>query len=78
MALALVGLLGAWQHRRALAFPVLAGGAILVMYGLTEGNLGTAYRHRGEFVWVVALLAAVGAERLAVWRTAGRRHIAPT
>ena len=41
-----------------LAFPVLAGAATLAMYGLTEGNLGTAYRHRGEFVWVVALLDA--------------------
>jgi hypothetical protein len=37
------------------------------MYALTEGNLGTAYRHRGEFVWVVALLAALGLSRVVAW-----------
>ncbi|MDQ3677323.1 MAG: hypothetical protein M3401_11060, partial [Actinomycetota bacterium] len=63
------------RHRRTLAFPVLAGGAILMMYGLTEGNLGTAYRHRGEFVWVVALLAAIGAERIAAWRSERRQVV---
>lgn len=68
LLLALVGAATIPRHRRALAFPVIAGGAILMMYGLTEGNLGTAYRHRGEFVWVVALLAALGAERIAAWR----------
>lgn len=68
LLLALVGIAAIGRHRRTLAFPVIAGGAILVMYGLTEGNLGTAYRHRGEFVWVVALLAALGAERIAAWR----------
>ena len=65
LMLALVGITSIRRHRRTLAFPVIAGGAILLMYGLTEGNLGTAYRHRGEFVWVVALLAALGAERIA-------------
>ncbi|HVF53687.1 MAG TPA: hypothetical protein VNC78_08795 [Actinomycetota bacterium] len=59
--LALVGLAIGRRHARALAFPVLAGGGILLMYALTEGNIGTAFRHRGEFVWVVALLAAAGA-----------------
>jgi hypothetical protein len=64
VVLALVGLACAWPRRRALAFPILAGGAVLVMYGLTEGNLGTAYRHRGEFVWALLLLAALGLERV--------------
>ncbi len=68
LLLAAVGMTTVWRHRRTLAFPVLAGGAILAMYGLTEGNLGTAYRHRGELVWVVALLAALGAARIAAWR----------
>jgi hypothetical protein len=70
VALAFVGLSTAWGRRRVLAFPLLCGGAVLVMYGLTEGNLGTAYRHRGEIVWVVALLAALGAERLGRLRQA--------
>jgi hypothetical protein len=64
VVLALLGLPGAWRRRRVLAFPILSGGAVLVMYGLTEGNLGTAYRHRGELVWALALLATLGAERL--------------
>ncbi len=75
LLLALVGITAIRRHRRTLAFPVLAGGAILMMYGLTEGNLGTAYRHRGEFVWVVALLAAIGAERIAAWRSERRRVV---
>ncbi len=75
LLLALVGLGTAFGHRRTLAFPILAGGAILAMYGLTEGNLGTAYRHRGELVWVVALLAALGAERIGRWRHERRRRL---
>ncbi|MDQ3632369.1 MAG: hypothetical protein M3417_14085 [Actinomycetota bacterium] len=74
LLLALVGLPTVLRHRRTLAFPVLAGGAILAMYGLTEGNLGTAYRHRGEFVWVVAVLAALGAERIVTWRHKRRQR----
>ncbi|MDP8909084.1 MAG: hypothetical protein M3N47_08190, partial [Chloroflexota bacterium] len=73
LLLALVGITSVGRQRRTLAFPVIAGGAILVMYGLTEGNLGTAYRHRGEFVWVLALLAALGAERIAGWHRERRR-----
>jgi hypothetical protein len=68
--LALLGVPGVWRHRRVLAFPVLCCGAILTMYGLTEGNLGTAYRHRGEVVWIVVLFATLGLERLVAWRRA--------
>jgi hypothetical protein len=67
VGLAFIGLGGAWRMRRALAFPVLCGGAVLVMYGLTEGNLGTAFRHRGELVWALVLLATVGIERCWHW-----------
>lgn len=65
--------LGLWRARRclaALAFPILAGGGILIMYALTEGNIGTAHRHRGEFVWVVAVLTAVGIAHTAKQRRA--------
>jgi len=64
LALALVGLLAVWRHRRVLAFPLLVTGAVAVMYGLTEGNFGTAYRHRGELVWAVVVLAGVGTHLL--------------
>lgn len=64
LLLALVGLLCIRRHLAMLAFPLLVLAGTAVMYGLTEGNLGTAYRHRGEFVWSVALLAALGLFRL--------------
>lgn len=60
LLLALIGLPTAFRLRRVLAFPVIVGAGVCVMYALAEGNVGTAYRHRGEFVWVVALLATLG------------------
>jgi hypothetical protein len=78
--LALVGLttLRAFRTRLpVLAFPLLVGGATLTMYALTEGNLGTAFRHRGEFVWVVLLFATLGLELLwRRWRIARPARIA--
>jgi hypothetical protein len=68
---AAIGLSTAWAHRRVLAFPILVAGVLVVTYGLTEGNLGTAYRHRGEVVWVVVLLAVLGMERVWRWRRRG-------
>jgi hypothetical protein len=72
LVLALLGLTSVWRHRRVLVFPALCCGAILAMYGLTEGNLGTAFRHRSEVVWIVALLATLGLERLVAWRRTRR------
>ena len=57
---ALYGLWFAREHLRILLFPILVGGGVLFMYALTEGNIGTAHRHRGELVWVVVLLATFG------------------
>jgi hypothetical protein len=75
--LALVGLLRLRaRHLRVMAFPVIAGGTILILYALTEGNVGTAFRHRGEFEWVVALLAVLGLRQLIEWR-ARRSHPMP-
>lgn len=64
LLLAVIGLVPCRRHLRVVAFPLLAGAATAVTYALSEGNFGTAYRHRGEFVWVVALLAAMGAHHL--------------
>lgn len=64
LVLALAGLPAVWGNRRVLAYPLLAAGGITFVYALTEGNFGTAYRHRGEIVWAVALLAAFGTCRL--------------
>lgn len=60
LLLALVGLPSGLRKLRTLAFPLLVGGALLLIYALAEGNIGTAYRHRGEFVWIVAILATLG------------------
>ena len=70
LALGVIGLWRARSNLRALAFPIVAGGGILLMYALTEGNVGTAHRHRGELVWVVTLLAVGGAAHLAARRRA--------
>lgn len=64
--LLLLAAAGLWKVRpyfREMVFPLLVGGGIVVMYALSEGNIGTAHRHRGEFVWVVALLASIGLSR---------------
>jgi hypothetical protein len=84
----LVGLaaLGGWQlvtrrfagFRPFLAFPLLAGGGSMLVAALGEGNFGTAYRHRGEFVWAVALFAAFGvATLLAARRSADPLAVQP-
>lgn len=75
LALAAIGLHRARRLLWALAFPILAGGGMLFVYALTEGNIGTAYRHRGEFVWVVCLLAGLGASQVATWRANRRMEI---
>jgi 4-amino-4-deoxy-L-arabinose transferase-like glycosyltransferase len=63
------------RHFRVMAFPLLAGGAILVSFALTEGNLGTAFRQRGEFEWVVAVLDGFGLWRMARWRQHARNSV---
>ncbi len=72
LALAIIGMTTLRGRLRYMAFPLLAGSATALMYGVTEGNVGTAYRHRGEFVWVVALLAAMGVQRLVQRRAVAR------
>lgn len=64
LALALLGLPCVYRAPKIFLFPALVGGASLFIYAAAEGNLGSAFRHRGEFVWVVALLACAGAATL--------------
>jgi hypothetical protein len=73
LLLAVIGACTVRRSIRVLGFPVLAAGAIAVMYGLSEGNFGTAFRHRGELVWAVAILAAAGVQALL-----GRRTTSPS
>jgi len=59
-AAASVGLVAGRRRWRSLAFPALFVGGMVVAAALTQGNLGTAFRHRGQLVWAVAALIAVG------------------
>lgn len=77
--LALVGV-SQVRRLRALLFPVTS---IIVLVGLasvSQGNFGTAFRHRQQLVWALSLLAAVGVEVLVRRRDSvraareGKRH----
>jgi hypothetical protein len=48
------------RHRLALQFPVLLMGMLVGIAALTQGNLGTAFRHRDQMLWALALCAAAG------------------
>lgn len=77
-ALYCLALAGAWWSRRkmeVLAFPVVCAGAILALAFVTQGNLGTAFRHRGQIFWVIAVLSGVALNHLLVrWH---ERRIVP-
>jgi hypothetical protein len=51
-----------WSDDLLFAGFVLLGSA--TMWSLTEGNFGTAYRHRTEFVWIVFLFASIGVQNI--------------
>ena len=72
---AVAAVLALWRRRRVLLLPALIGAGSLLASALTEGNFGTAYRHRAELVWVLALAAAVGVHDLLELRRSRRLRI---
>lgn len=60
LLLAIIGLPIFVRNFRRTAFILVLGGGILLMYALGEGNIGTAYRHRGEFTWIIGISAVYG------------------
>jgi hypothetical protein len=65
--LLILAAIGVWRVRNwtpSLTFMVLCGGGSLVMWSLTEGNFGTAFRHRTEFVWMIVVLAMIAVASL--------------
>lgn len=60
LVLALIGAPRLLRVRAVGVFALLVAGGLILVYALTEGNYGTAYRHRGEFAWVVVLAAMCG------------------
>ena len=76
----ILGLVGLWvivKRRKTasieLVYTIFVIGGLAVMWGLVEGNFGTAYRHRGELVWGIAVLDGIGIDYLL-----GRRQPGPT
>jgi hypothetical protein len=78
-ALTILGILVSLRRREArlaLQFPVLLMGMLLGIAALTQGNLGTAFRHREQLVWVLALCGAAGLQWLVLdsrWAPRRRR-----
>ncbi len=57
-----IGLRKFWR-KPDLLFASMLGMGIISKWALVEGNFGTAYRHRGEFVWIMIIFAAIGLEK---------------
>jgi hypothetical protein len=65
LALCLIGIRSIRQESAELVFTALVAAGLVTMWALVEGNFGTAFRHRGEFMWAVIVLAGIGSEALA-------------
>jgi len=61
---ALAGVVTARWAWRVLAFPFFVTGALLAMSALSQGNLGTAFRHRGQVAWALVVMVAAASEAL--------------
>ena len=66
---------GVWKHRcrlQQMVFPLLLIGAVAILGAMTHGNLGTAFRHRGQILFAFAVLAAGGLQAIADKRSSRR------
>ena len=71
---ALFGIRPLWrQHPAMLVFGVSYLLLIGLVASVTQGNLGTVFRHRIQVLWVVVLLAALGGDRL--WQSRQVRRV---
>lgn len=59
-AFAIAGVWAARRRRAVIAYPVLFTLGVFALGAVTQGNLGTAFRHRGQVVWALAPLAVAG------------------
>lgn len=64
IALAGFGLVKTRRRTLTFTFQLFLLGGLIAMWGLIEGNFGTAFRHRTEFVWLVFIFAAGGLDAL--------------
>jgi hypothetical protein len=60
----------AYRHRLdVIAFPLLVAIFVSGIAAEAEGNLGSAFRHRDQLLWVVVLLAVLGSHHIfSRWR----------
>jgi hypothetical protein len=80
-ALAITGIVASVRRRAArtaLAFPLFVMGMLIGIAALTQGNLGTAFRHRDQMLWALALCAAAGLQWLVRESRWARRPAAST
>jgi len=77
LALAGIGIVTRRRWTIDLAFSALILGGLIAMWSLTEGNFGTAFRHRTEFVWIVVIFAVLGFEHLRRYRSLRRNFDEP-
>lgn len=63
--LALFGLRPLWRMQPALLVFIASYCSLIgIVASLTQGNLGTAFRHRLQILWAVALLGSIGGEHI--------------
>ena len=63
--LALYGVRPMWRSNPSLlVFGITYFASIGLVASVTQGNIGTAFRHRGQILWLVAVLGAVGGQEL--------------
>lgn len=60
LVLAAYGILSNRRRDVVMSFMTLLSVGLVIMWGLVEGNFGTAFRHRTEFVWIFFVLASMG------------------
>jgi hypothetical protein len=63
LGLAAVGMVRMRRWGPEIAYVALVGLGTIAMWALIDRNFGTAYRHRGEFLWAVVALGALGFRR---------------
>jgi len=67
LALFVLAAVGFWVRRRdlgAVAFPAALVVSAVLSGAVTQGNLGTAFRHRGQILWALAILSVAAAEHI--------------
>ena len=80
MALYGLAAYGTWMNReryRELLFPVILLALLGLAGAVSHGNLGTSYRHRGQLLAILAVLAAGGLQALIDGRRSARAVSGP-